>query len=149
MRLQREDSNVFDDPNREPTRNRAELLGFVGQKPELRYSQRGEAVISWSLATHHWHRRDSRPIRTTDWHNIVAYGEMAEPCSALRPGQLVRAVGWLHTRSWKDRLGTPRERTEVVLTEVAVVQHRPPPHQLSLGLSRDADLAWHGARLVA
>ena len=106
------------DPARERTSNRVELVGYIGGLPEHRYTADGVPTARLSLATHRWHEEDGQMVQSTDWHTVVAFGDLASPCEDLRPGDLVRITGWLHTRVWTERGGARRRQTEVVLTSL-------------------------------
>jgi single stranded DNA-binding protein len=113
------------DPATEQTSNRVDLTGYVGREALVRYTADERMVASVSLATHHWHDEDGASVQTTDWHHVVAYDEAANLCSGLRPGDLVRVSGRLHTHAWRDRFGAHHQRTEVVAEEVTRVHRRP------------------------
>jgi single-strand DNA-binding protein len=113
------------DPMRERTSNRVELVGYVGHQPETRYTPMGCPVTQFSLATHRWHEEDGQLVQETDWHTVVGCDELAKPCAALRPGDLVRVTGWLHTRTWNGRIGEKKRQTEVVLTGLVPVRATP------------------------
>jgi single-strand DNA-binding protein len=109
------------DPARERTSNRVEIVGYIGGLPEQRYTAEGVPTARLSLATHRWHQEDGQMVQSTDWHTVVAFGDLAEPCEHLRPGDLVRVNGWLHTRVWTERGGSKRRQAEVVLTSLTRV----------------------------
>jgi single-strand DNA-binding protein len=106
------------DPERERTSNRVELVGYLGQRPELRYTAEREAVVALSLATHCWTEGTNGPQQVTDWHRVVATGDLVATCLRLRVGELVRVVGRLRTQSWVDGRGRPRQSNEVVLADL-------------------------------
>jgi single-strand DNA-binding protein len=106
------------DPELERTSNRVELVGYVGRRPELRYTTELEPMLTLSLATHRWREDGGQPRQVTDWHRVVAYGALAREHEGLRTGELVRAIGRLQTHTWTDRYGNRQVRTEVVLEEL-------------------------------
>lgn len=95
------------------------LLGNLGADPEIRRTQGGNAVASFSLATSEtWRDRSSGEKREkTDWHNVVIWNEglckVAE--QYLKKGSKVYLQGKLQTRKWQDQSGADRYTTEVVL----------------------------------
>ena len=119
------ESGFIPDPAAEQTSNHVEVVGYIGRDPLTRYTADGDMVVSVSLATHHWHDQDGVSVQTTDWHHVVSFGEVASACAELRPGDLVRACGRLHTHSWRDRFGAHHQRTEIIATEVGRVRRRP------------------------
>lgn len=119
------------DPGLERTSNRVELVGYVGRRPELRYTTRLEPVAQLSVATHRWREDEQGLQQLTDWHRLVAYGDLAHESHNLRPGELVRVIGQLRTRGWTDSDSHRQLRTEVVLEELHREPSRPRPAQLS------------------
>ena len=96
--------------------NKVILVGRLGQKPEIRYTGSGSAVVNMSMATNE-SRRDQQGNTTehTEWHRIVVFGKTAEFCgNYLDSGALVYVDGRLQTRNWEDRDGVKRYTTEVV-----------------------------------
>ena len=63
--------------------NRVMLLGNLGQDPELRYTQSGQAVLNMRLATTEvYFDRDRNKKERTEWHSVVVWGKRAEAASA-------------------------------------------------------------------
>lgn len=99
--------------------NKVTLLGNLGVDPEVRRTQSGSPVVSFSLATSEsWRDRASGEKREkTDWHNVVIWNEglckVAE--QYLRKGSKVYIEGKLQTRKWQDQSGNDRYTTEIVL----------------------------------
>jgi single-strand DNA-binding protein len=58
--------------------NKAMLCGTVGRDAELRYTQGGTAVLSFSMATEHRYKKGEEWVKATDWHNIVLFGGLAQ-----------------------------------------------------------------------
>ncbi len=88
--------------------NSVHLLGRLGADPELRHTQTDKAVCNLRLATDGYNGE-------TEWHAVVAWGKQAEFCSTyLRKGAIVFIGGRLQTRSWEDKDGGKRYKTEVV-----------------------------------
>ena len=97
--------------------NRATLVGHAGGDPEMRKLASGEDVARFSLATtERFTRRDDTAGQSTEWHSIVAFGAAAEAVRArVRKGDPVLVEGRIATRSWKDRTGSLRRTTEIVV----------------------------------
>ena len=101
--------------------NKVILIGNLGRDPELRYTQSGQAVTNFSLATsERFGGRDGgEQQERTEWHRIVAWGKTAETCAQyLAKGRSVYIEGRIQTRDWEDREGNKRQTTEVVAQRV-------------------------------
>ncbi len=95
--------------------NKAMIIGNLGRDPEVRYTQDGKAVASFSLATtDKWKDKATGENREkTEWHRIVAFGRLGEICGEyLSKGKQVYIEGRLRTRSW-EKDGITRYTTEV------------------------------------
>jgi single-strand DNA-binding protein len=95
--------------------NRVMLLGNLGDDPELRQTQGGQAVLNIRLATtESYLDRDKVRKERTDWHTVVVWGNRAEGLSKiLRKGSSIFVEGSLRTSSFEGRDGQKRYKTEV------------------------------------
>ena len=101
--------------------NKVILIGNLGRDPELRYTQTGQPVTNFTLATtESYNKRDgSGREEKTEWHRIVAWGRTAELCAQyLAKGRTVYVEGRLQTREWEDREGKKQRTTEIVANSV-------------------------------
>jgi single-strand DNA-binding protein len=91
------------------------LLGRATSKVELKQTQSGKSVVSFSLAVKRPFAKD-----TTDFFTIVAWDKQAEILSRyVDKGSQICVRGYLTTRSWEDNNGNKRYATEVVAHEVS------------------------------
>lgn len=95
--------------------NKVILIGNLGRDPELRYTQSGQAVGNFTLATtENWTDKSGEKAERTEWHRIVTWGKLAEMCAQyLTKGRTVYIEGRLQTREWEDRDGHKRQTTEI------------------------------------
>ena len=96
--------------------NKVILIGNLGRDPELRFTQGGQAVCNFTLATtERFGGRDGgAPQERTEWHRIVVWGKQAENCAQyLAKGRSVYVEGRLQTRDWEDKEGNKRRSTEI------------------------------------
>ena len=109
--------------------NKVILIGSLGRDPELRYTPNGKPVTSFSLATNRsWVTSNGERKDATEWFNVVAWGGLAEICSKhLRKGSRVYIEGHLQTRAWDDAEGHRHYRTEVVASELIILDDRRGP----------------------
>lgn len=107
--------------------NRVMVIGNLGRDPEMRYTPRGQAVTSFSLAASctralsNGERHD-----TTEWFNVVCWGNLAEICNQyLSKGRRIYAEGELRTRGWQQPDGQKHFHTELVANEMIILGPRP------------------------
>ena len=106
--------------------NKVMLIGNVGRDPEMRYTQSGEPVTTFSLATNRRTQKDGQWGDETDWHNVVAWGKLAEQCNEyLNKGRKIYIEGRLQTRSFDNKEGVKQYRTEVVANTMLMLDQRP------------------------
>lgn len=100
--------------------NKVILIGNLGRDPEIRYTQGGQAVANFTLATSEsFSNREGKREERTEWHRIVVWGKTAELCTQyLAKGRTVYIEGRLQTREWEDKEGQKRRTTEVVAQNV-------------------------------
>lgn len=96
--------------------NKAILIGNLGKDPEVRYTQAGTAVASFSIATSEKFKdKGGEWQERTEWHNITLWGKLAEIAGEyLAKGKTVCIEGRIQTRKWQDRDGNDRYTTEIV-----------------------------------
>ena len=107
--------------------NRVQLIGNLGQDPELRYTQSQTPLTNISVATTEFRNTaDGGKQSFTDWHRVVIWGRQAENCCKyLHKGSPVFIEGRLQTRSWEDQSGQKRYSTEVVVSNVQFLGNKP------------------------
>ncbi len=96
--------------------NKAMLIGNLGRDPEVRYTQDGKAIASFSIATTlKWRDKATGENREkTEWHRIKAFNRLGEICGEyLAKGRQVYIEGRLQTSSW-EKDGVTRYTTEVI-----------------------------------
>ena len=107
--------------------NKVILVGNLGQKPDMKYTQSNTAVANLSLATSEsWKEKDSGDLKTkTEWHRVVYFGKLAEIAEQyLDKGSKVYVEGKLQTRKWQDQAGNDRYTTEVLGQELTMLDSR-------------------------
>ncbi len=107
--------------------NKVILVGNLGQKPDMKYTQSNTAVANLSLATSEsWKDKESGDLKTkTEWHRVVYFGKLAEIAEQyLDKGSKVYVEGKLQTRKWQDQAGNDRYTTEVLGQELTMLDSR-------------------------
>lgn len=103
--------------------NKVTLIGNLTRDPELRYTPQGSAVCSFGIATNRqWALESGEKREDVEFHRIVAWNKLAEICAQLlKKGRKVYVEGRLQTRNWNAQDGTPRTTTEVVISEMILL----------------------------
>ncbi len=99
--------------------NQVQIIGRVGNAPELKTFDNGGKMVKIFLATNEYYKdSNGESIVKTQWHNVVAWGKQAEHMARLvDKGQQIAIKGKLVNRSYETAEGTKRYITEVVVTE--------------------------------
>jgi len=105
-------------------RNKVQLIGNLGQNPEVRTFDNGKAMARFSLATTDSYRDASgKKITETQWHNLVAWGNLAKLVEKyLVKGSEVAVEGKLTHRSYDDKEGKKCFFTEIVMNEMVMMR---------------------------
>jgi single-strand DNA-binding protein len=107
--------------------NKVILLGNVGRDPEVRSTGNGQSVASFSLATsRRWKDRDGNKQEQTEWHNVVAWGKLADVVAKyVTKGLRVFIEGRIETKSWDDKTsGEKRYKTQIVAENLTMLGER-------------------------
>ena len=98
--------------------NKVILVGNLGRDPEMRQTQGGLAVASFSMATSRRSKNaDGSRKDETEWHNIVCFGRQAEIAGQyLQKGKQIYLEGRIQTRSWEDKEDRTKKhyKTEII-----------------------------------
>jgi single-strand DNA-binding protein len=107
--------------------NKVILIGNLGADPEVRYMPSGNAVTNVNLATSDsWKDKQSGQMQErTEWHRVVFFNRLAEIAGEyLRKGSKVYIEGSLRTRKWQGQDGQDRYTTEIVASEMQMLDGR-------------------------
>ena len=104
-------------------RNKVQLIGNLGNDPEIIALESGRKLAKFSLATNESYKDVNGEKQTkTDWHNIVAWGKPAEIIEKyVTKGKEVAVEGKLTTRNYETKEGEKRYITEVVCNELLML----------------------------
>ncbi len=107
-------------------RNKVQLIGNLGANPEVRTFGNGKSVARFSLATTDSYRDENgKKISETQWHTIVAWGNLAKIAEKyLTKGSEVAVEGRLTHRSYDDKDGNRKYVTEVILNDLVMLRTR-------------------------
>jgi len=104
-------------------RNRVQLIGRLGQDPDVKQLDSGKTVVNMSLATSdNYQDNQGNRVEDTQWHNLVAWGKQAEIAEKfLNKGKEVAIEGRLVHRTYEDKEGKKRYVSEVLINEIVMV----------------------------
>ena len=104
-------------------RNKVQLIGNLGNDPEIINLESGKTLAKFSIATNESYKTaQGEKVTDTQWHNIVAWGKTAQIVEKyVAKGKEIAIEGKLTTRSWEDKDGTKRYTTEVVCSELLLL----------------------------
>lgn len=106
--------------------NKVMLIGNLTRDPEMRYTPQGTAVCTFGVATNRsWTTDSGEKKEDVEFHNVVAWNKLAEICAQLlKKGRKVYVEGRLSTRSWQGQDGTQKQRTEVVINDMVILDKK-------------------------
>src|SRR4030042_6038299 len=101
-------------------RNRVQLIGNLGQDPDLKTLESGKKVAHFTLATNDDYKNgEGQKISETTWHNIVAWNGLADVAGKyLKKGGQVAVEGRIVYRNYEDKKGVTKYITEIVLNDL-------------------------------
>jgi single-strand DNA-binding protein len=104
-------------------KNRVQLIGNVGNDPEIKNLEGGKKLANLTIATNESYKNDKgEKVEQTEWHRVVAWGKTAEIIEKyVTKGNQVAIEGKLSHRSYDDKNGEKRYITEVVVSELLML----------------------------
>jgi single-strand DNA-binding protein len=106
--------------------NQCNFIGRLGKDIELRYAASGSAVANFSIACGDDYKdKTGAKVEQTNWVNIVMFGKLAEIANQyLHKGSKCYISGKLTTRKWQDQSGADRYTTEIVASEMIMLDSK-------------------------
>jgi single-strand DNA-binding protein len=104
-------------------KNRVQLIGNVGNDPEIKTLESGKKLAHLTIATHDVYRNEKGDkVEQTEWHRVTAWGKTAEIIEKfVTKGKEVAVDGKLTHRSYDDKNGERKYITEVVVNEILLL----------------------------
>jgi single-strand DNA-binding protein len=108
-------------------KNKVQLIGNLGNAPEIKNTDTGKKVARFSMATNESYKKENgERVTETQWHNLVAWGKVAELAEQyLNKGSEIAIEGKLTHRDYTDKDGVKRYITEVVVNEILLLDKKP------------------------
>ena len=107
--------------------NKVILIGNLGSEPEVKYMASGDAVANFSVATSEsWKdKQTGEQQERTEWHRVSMFARLAEIAGEyLKKGSKVYIEGSLRTRKWQDQSGADRYITEIIASNMQMLDSR-------------------------
>ena len=106
--------------------NKVFLIGNAGKDPDIRHTDSGTTVATFTLATSERYKdRNGEVHEQTEWHNIVAWRGLADVVgNYVKKGTQVYIEGKIRSRSWDDQDGQKRYTTEIFADNIILLGKR-------------------------
>lgn len=104
-------------------RNKVQLIGHVGQEPEIKTFDGGRKLANITIATNDYYTNDKgERVEQTEWHRVTAWGKLADIIEKyVDKGKEIAVEGKLTHRSYDDKDGNKRYITEVVANDILLL----------------------------
>ena len=104
-------------------RNKVQLIGRLGQEPEIVNFEDGKQLAKFSMATDDSYKdNQGNKVERTQWHNVVVRGGLVKVVEGyVQKGQEIAIEGKLTSRSYDDKDGVTRYITEVLCNELLLL----------------------------
>jgi len=104
-------------------KNKVQLIGNLGMKPEIKNLDSGKKLAKFSIATNEsFKNTKGEKVEDTQWHNLIAWGKTAEIIEQyVEKGNEVAIEGKLINRSYDDKDGNKRYITEIVVNDILML----------------------------
>ena len=104
-------------------RNKVQLIGNLGNDPEIITLESGKKLAKFSLATNENYKdKDGQKQTKTDWHNVVAWNKTVDIIEQyVSKGKEIAIEGKLSNRSYEDKEGQKRYTSEVIINELLLL----------------------------
>ena len=104
-------------------KNKVQLIGHVGNDPEIKSFDGGKKLAKLSIATNESYKNDKgEKVEETQWHSLIAWGKTADIIEKyVVKGKEIGIEGKLTHRSYEDKNGEKRYVTEVVIDELLML----------------------------
>jgi single-strand DNA-binding protein len=104
-------------------RNKVQLIGHVGNDPEIKTFDGGKKLAKLNVATNENYKNEKgEKVEETQWHTLIAWGKTADIIEKyVVKGKEIAIEGKLTHRSYEDKNGEKRYVTEVVIDEIMLL----------------------------
>lgn len=104
-------------------KNKVQLIGHLGNNPEVKSTENGRKFAKFSIATNEVYKNDNgEKVKETQWHNLIAWGKVADIVEKyLVKGTEVAIEGKLTNHDYTDKAGNKKYSTEIQVSELLML----------------------------
>ena len=104
-------------------KNKVQLIGHLGQNPEIKSTDKGKKFAKFTVATNEFYKNaNGEKVKETQWHNLIAWGKVADIVEKyLVKGTEVAIEGKLTSRDYTDKSGNKKHFTEIQVAELLML----------------------------
>lgn len=108
-------------------KNRVQLIGNLGNAPEVRKTETGKKLVRFTMATNEsYQNSNGEKVKETQWHHVIAWGKLADIAEKLLDkGTEVAIEGKLINRNYTDKEGVKKYITEIQANELLLFGNKP------------------------
>ena len=108
-------------------KNKVQLIGNLGNAPEIKSTEKGKKLAKFSIATNEtYYNAKGDKVVETQWHNLIAWGKVADVVEKyLSKGTEVAIEGKLMNNNYTDKDGNKKYTTEVLVHELLLIGGKP------------------------
>lgn len=107
-------------------RNKVQLIGRIGQNPEILTFENGNKMAKFRIATNESYKNaKGEKVEDTQWHNVTVWGKQADTIEKyVTKGSEIAVEGKLVTRTFETKEGEKRTKTEIVAQEFLLLSKK-------------------------
>jgi single-strand DNA-binding protein len=107
-------------------RNKVQLIGHLGQAPEIISFENGNKLAKWTMATNETFKNTKgEKVTDTQWHSLVAWGKVVEIVEKyVQKGQEIAIEGKIVNRSYETKEGEKRYITEIQVSDLLLLGNK-------------------------
>lgn len=124
--------------------NNVQLIGNVGNDPEVRSLDNGSSVATFSIATNETYKnKQGEKVTDTQWHNLTCWRGLADVVkNYVKKGDLIAVSGKITYRSYEDKDGIKRNVTDIVVSDLKMLGGKVQQHKGSKVNEDNSDVPW-------
>ena len=127
--------------------NQVTLIGLIGGKPEYTNLENKKPIAKVSLATSETWKKDNEEVSHTEWHQLVFFDGLADIANKyIVKGRKIYVQGKIKTYKWQDKEGNDRRKTEIIVSELQLLDRAKDPTPSEESINEFLDAAFEQAK---